>query len=167
MSRKLLSVVAIVLIFATGVFGGRGATALMQWIDSPERVSLGDHGTVLRRADGEVILFSLSTCPYCRQARTWLEAHHVRFKELIVDTDAQAERLFDELKEEGVPVLVTRDRMIRGFDADAYAQAIAGKAKLADRPGSAEVADTRRSPPLGAPTLVGSIGTPSLAERLR
>jgi glutaredoxin 3 len=132
MSRKLLSVIAILLVFGAGVFGGRGATALMQWIDAQEPVSLGDHGALLRRADAEVILFSLSTCPYCRQARDWLDAHHVPFKELVVDTDAQAQSLFDALKEEAVPVLVTRDRMIRGFEADAYAQAVAGNAKLAE-----------------------------------
>ena len=123
MARKFLLMCVVVLIFAVGVFGGRGASAVVRWINTPAPVAFGDRSALLRRANAPLVLFSLSTCPYCLQARAWLHQHQVPFKELVVDKSPQAQRLFDELKESGVPVLVTRDRLIRGFQPSAYADA--------------------------------------------
>jgi glutaredoxin len=124
MLRKLIWPVAILLIFAAGVFGGRGVGALMQWMSTPAPVAFGDQSSLLRRVDADVVLFSLSTCPYCTQARAWLNANQVPFKELVVDHSPSAQSLFDELKEPGLPVLITRGRLIRGFESLAYAEAV-------------------------------------------
>lgn len=125
MASKLWWSLAIALIFAAGVFGGRGATALVQWISTHDPVAFGDQSSLLRRVDAEVVLFSLSTCPYCKQAHAWLTENHIPFKELVIDQSASAQSIFDELKEPALPVLVAHDRLIRGFSADAYAQALA------------------------------------------
>lgn len=125
MKRKFLMVAAIVLIFGVGLLGGRGVSALLAWATTPAPITWGDQTALLQRADAERVLFTLSTCPYCLQARSWLNEHDVRFKELVVDTSPEAQRLFDEIKEKAVPVLVTRDQLIRGFTADAYLAALA------------------------------------------
>jgi glutaredoxin 3 len=135
MLRKFLWVAAIALVFGAGVFGGRGANALVAWITTPPTVAHGDRSDLLKRADAERVLFSLSTCPFCKQARAWLKDHQVSFKELVIDTSPAAQRLFDELKEQGLPVLVTQDRLIRGFAPEAYAETFA----IADVPKEAAV----------------------------
>ena len=132
MVRKLWWSLAITLIFAAGVVGGRGATALVRWISTPDPVAFGDQSSLLQRVDAEVVLFSLSTCPYCKQAQAWLTENQIPFKELVVDQSPTAQRIFDELKEPGLPVLVARDRLIRGFSADAYARALAPIARQAN-----------------------------------
>ncbi|MDZ4814452.1 MAG: glutaredoxin family protein [Pseudomonadota bacterium] len=129
MARKTLLVCVVVLIFGLGVFGGRGASAVVRWINTPTPVAFGDRSALLQRADAPLLLFSLSTCPYCLQARAWLQEHQVPFKELVVDKSPQAQSLFDELKESGLPVLVTGDRLIRGFQPSAYADAILDRSK--------------------------------------
>lgn len=123
MARKLIWVVAVALIFGLGVFGGRSAGTLIGWITTPAPVAFGDRSPLLQRADAEHVLFSLSTCPYCKQARAWLVERGIPFKELVIDQSPAAQALFDELKESGLPVLVTRDRLIRGFEPVAYAEA--------------------------------------------
>ncbi len=128
MLRKLIWPIAILLIFAAGVFGGRGASALVHWVSTPAPVAFGDQSSLLQRVDADVVLFSLSTCPYCTQARGWLNEHKVPFKELVVDHSPSAQSLFDELKEPGLPVLITKDRLIRGFASSAYAEAVGGSA---------------------------------------
>jgi glutaredoxin len=130
--RKLLWSLAIALIFVVGVFGGRGAIALVQWASTPDPVAFGDQTALLQRVDAEVVLFSLSTCPYCKQAHAWLTENRIPFKELVVDQSASAQNIFDELKEPGLPVLVARDRLIRGFSADAYAEALVPAADIPD-----------------------------------
>jgi glutaredoxin 3 len=125
MLRKFLWIALVALVFGAGVFGGRGANALVAWITTPPTVTHGDRSDLLKRADAERVLFSLSTCPFCKQARAWLDDHHVRYKELVIDTSPAAQRLFDELKEQGLPVLVTQDRLIRGFAPEAYAETFA------------------------------------------
>ncbi len=129
MSRKIVLLLVFVLIFVVGVFGGRGASAVVRWINTPTPVAFGDRSALLQRADAPLLLFSLSTCPYCLQARDWLHQHQVPFKEMVVDKSPQAQSLFDELKESGLPVLVTGDRLIRGFQPNAYADAMLDRSK--------------------------------------
>jgi len=122
--RKILIVIAATAaIFSAGALAGYGGSALLHWWRTPAPLAQGDYSSLLRRAEAPTVLFSLSTCPYCKQARAWLVAHQVPFEELLVDQDTSAKRLFDELNEPGLPVWITEERLVRGFDSDAYAAA--------------------------------------------
>ena len=144
MRSKLTLTFAILVLFSAGVLGGRGVSAWLHWATVLPGVSHADHRPLLRRANADLLLFSLSTCPHCRNARSWLEQHQLPFTELVVDTSLPAQQLFDELKEPALPVLVTRDRLIRGFDPGAYAEATAGPRPVPAATGSVPLAAGRR-----------------------
>jgi glutaredoxin 3 len=71
-----------------------------------------------------VVLYGTSWCPYCRAARKWLRAHHVKFadKDVERDPDAVAELAqkaaaahFDA---RGVPIIDVNGQLVGGFDRE-------------------------------------------------
>jgi len=144
MRSKLVLIFAILVLFCAGVFGGRAVGAWLQRASMPPAVSHGDHKALLQRANADLLLFSLSTCPHCRNARAWLERHQLPFTELVIDTSPPAQRLFDELKEPALPILITRDRLVRGFEPGAYADATAGIRPATTAIGSDSALGSRR-----------------------
>jgi len=76
-------------------------------------------------------VFALSTCPYCRQARSFLSENNVDFDVVEVDKLTGQERndTIDEVKRlsGGVsfPVIVSGDEVVVGYDK-ARISAIAG-----------------------------------------
>ncbi len=127
MRKVLMVVLGLVGLFAAGAFAGYGGSMLVAQLRSPVPVVKADYRALLAEADadGQILLFSLSTCPYCKQAREWLLANDLPFKELVVDQSESAKLLFDQLGEPALPVLVTQDRLVRGFAESAYAEAAA------------------------------------------
>lgn len=52
----------------------------------------------------EVVMYSLTTCPYCREKRQWMEHAGIPFREYFVDTDqARMEELNGLLQAHSVP----------------------------------------------------------------
>lgn len=125
MRKFLLAVLGLIGLFAAGAFAGYGGSMLVAQLNAPEPVLKANHRELLAQADAQILLFSLSTCPYCKQAREWLQSNQLPFKELVIDQSVDAKRIFDQLDEPALPVLVTRDRLVRGFSASAYAEASA------------------------------------------
>jgi glutaredoxin 3 len=125
MRRILLVLLALIGLFAAGAFAGYGGSMLVAHLNAPQPVLKADHRALLAQADADILLFSLSTCPYCKQAREWLQSKQLPYKELVIDQSDEAKRIFDQLDEPALPVLVTGDRLVRGFSAAAYEQAAA------------------------------------------
>ena len=52
----------------------------------------------------EVVMYSLTTCPYCREKRQWMEHAGIPFREYFIDTDqARMNELSALLEEHKVP----------------------------------------------------------------
>lgn len=64
----------------------------------------------------QVILYSLSTCGYCKQARELLEKQNVDYFEKVIDTSASAKKEAAELGIKAVPVLLVGDYRVKGYD---------------------------------------------------
>ena len=65
----------------------------------------------------KVILFSTSSCPWCKRAQRYLKEKRVSFKEVNVEKDPGAARnLVRRTGQTGVPVLKIGSRWIVGFD---------------------------------------------------
>ena len=65
----------------------------------------------------KVVLFSTSTCSWCRQARRYFKEHGVPFKEINVERDQQAARdIARKTGQAGVPVTKIGSSWIVGFD---------------------------------------------------
>lgn len=64
----------------------------------------------------QVILYSLSTCGYCKQARELLDKQNVAYVERVIDTSTTAKKEAAELGIKTVPVLLVGDYRVRGYD---------------------------------------------------
>lgn len=65
---------------------------------------------------GDIRLVSSETCPYCVQARRWLEQHRVPFDECFIERDAACRATYEALLRPGTPVVIAAGRPQLGFD---------------------------------------------------
>ncbi|MBI4415914.1 MAG: glutaredoxin family protein [Euryarchaeota archaeon] len=69
------------------------------------------------RADGPVKVYTTPTCPWCKEAKAFLEAKGVAYNEIDVSRNR---KLVDELKavsgQLGVPVVTDGRTVVIGFD---------------------------------------------------
>jgi glutaredoxin 3 len=67
----------------------------------------------------KVLVFSTSTCSWCRRAKRYLKVRGVPFKEINVERDADAAReIVRKTGQTGVPVIKIGSRWIVGFDKE-------------------------------------------------
>lgn len=72
-----------------------------------------------------VVLFSTSTCSWCRRAKRYLRENGVAFKEVNVEKDRDAARdLVRKTGQTGVPVIKVGGRWILGFDREKLERAL-------------------------------------------
>ena len=110
--------------FFAGIYGGpiiRHAYAAM--FPAPE-FRQGDYREIYARAGASVVLFTTSTCPYCKQARKLLDDEGVVYKDYVVDKSSDAAKLFHQHGGDGVPMIYVADREIRGFREKAIREAL-------------------------------------------
>jgi glutaredoxin 3 len=94
-------------------------------------VTQGDYTSVYAKAGGEVVMYSLSTCPFCKQARAVLEKQNVKFVERIIDQDKDAKAEADGLKIKSVPTLYIGDQSLQGYDEAKLVELIQAHGKAA------------------------------------
>jgi len=66
--------------------------------------------------EGDIVMFTTDTCPYCAQAREWLSKHQVPWQECNVDQDAHCRAVFQAQGAPGVPLMNVRGQWRLGFD---------------------------------------------------
>ena len=66
----------------------------------------------------QVVLYSTSTCPYCKMTRAFLAKHQVPYVEMDIERSRVALQQYDQLGGGGVPILVVNDKIIRGYNPD-------------------------------------------------
>jgi glutaredoxin len=79
----------------------------------------------------ELVLFALSTCGWCRKARTFLDENKLKYRYVYVDLlegDAQKE-VFEEVKTHNPrktfpTLLVDSEDVIAGFNEDKYKESL-------------------------------------------
>lgn len=70
-------------------------------------------------AGGEAQFFMAQWCGYCRQAKAYLNANKISYREYDVDTP-EGKSVFARLGGGGIPVLVWNGQRVNGFSAPAY-----------------------------------------------
>ena len=65
-------------------------------------------------------LFMAQWCGYCKQAKSYLSAKHIRYQEYDIDTDEGLRMMNASGGGKGVPVLLWNGQKISGFSRDAY-----------------------------------------------
>lgn len=81
--------------------------------------------------DHDLLLFALSTCGWCRKARTFLDENSLAYRFVYVDLlegDAQKE-VFEEVKKRNQrrtfpTLIVDGEEVIAGFNEDRYKEAL-------------------------------------------
>jgi glutaredoxin-like YruB-family protein len=67
----------------------------------------------------DVIVYSTSTCPWCKKTKEWLEENKVKFKDIDVTQNAKArDEMIDKSGQMGVPVVMIGDEILVGFNPD-------------------------------------------------
>jgi glutaredoxin 3 len=77
----------------------------------------------------KVVLFSTSTCSWCRRAKRYFRENRVPFKEINVERDQDAARdLVRKTGQTGVPVIKIGSNWIVGFDKQRIEKELARRA---------------------------------------
>ena len=77
----------------------------------------------------KVLLFSTSTCSWCRRAKRYFKEQRVPFKEVNIERDPDAAReIVRKTGQTGVPVIKIGSAWIVGFDRERIDRELAGKA---------------------------------------
>jgi glutaredoxin 3 len=77
----------------------------------------------------KVVLFSTSTCSWCRRAKRYFKERRVPFKEINIERDQQAVRdIVRKTGQTGVPVIKIGSSWIVGFDRERIDKELARKA---------------------------------------
>lgn len=103
------------LMLGLGVTAGHyGGQAWVWWNKDPavQRIDRAVLGTDI---DAATILFSTTTCPVCDLARTWLTERDIPFRELSLDTSAQARSAAERVGVRVVPTFVIGSTRVNGF----------------------------------------------------
>jgi len=100
---------------ALGVLAGPQIRATYDRLFPAPAFTTGDFSLLQRESDAPVVLFSTSTCPYCREVRDLFVRLNVRYRDFVIDDSAEARQRFDRLGGRAVPLLLIGDRRIVGF----------------------------------------------------
>ena len=77
----------------------------------------------------KVVLFSTSTCSWCRRAKRYFRENRVPFKEINVELDQDAARdVVRKTGQTGVPVIKIGSKWIVGFDKQRIEKELARRA---------------------------------------
>lgn len=77
----------------------------------------------------KVLLFSTSTCSWCRRAKRYFKDRGVPFKEINIERDPEAARdIVRKTGQTGVPVIKIGSKWIVGFDGERIEKELARRA---------------------------------------
>lgn len=126
--KKILNFVGYLLL--AGAFLGLGLwagpsvrTVYDQWFPAPTFVT-GDYTALFKETNKSVVIFTTSTCRYCKRAREVLEKNNIDYYDFVTDKSADAQKRYQALGESAVPVLFIADRKIVGANQEVIEAAL-------------------------------------------
>jgi glutaredoxin len=74
---------------------------------------------------GDIVMYSTTSCPYCREAGAWMRRNGFAFTECNMTTDLRCESEFLSYGGTGTPYLVVRGHHMKdGFNSDEFLAAL-------------------------------------------
>ena len=64
----------------------------------------------------EVVLYATSWCGYCQKTREYLQANGIPYQEYDIERSSEGHRQYKELHGNGVPLLLVKNNVIRGYN---------------------------------------------------
>lgn len=84
---------------------------------SPEPSTTPD----LNAARDSVIIYTTERCGYCRQAKTFMAAHRIPFKEYDVENSSRGRADYRKLNGRGVPIILVGEQRMNGYSEGSLA----------------------------------------------
>lgn len=114
---RVLSVLAAAVLVVAGTLGAYRAFALVRVARATVEPSPAAAAASDTASASSVIMYSTGSCPHCRKAKAWLDAHGVAYTERRVDSDEEARAELAKLRGGiGVPTFVIEGDVLRGFE---------------------------------------------------
>jgi glutaredoxin len=115
--------------------------------------------------EGKFVLFSTATCPYCKQAISYMQQKNIPFVERNIENNSGNKAEYKRLGGRGVPFIVYGDKTMSGFSESGFEryfpenQRLPGGRRLADGNGNGDLAATSSlaGPLQAGDTLIGKI----------
>jgi len=88
------------------------------------------HGLLVSRPDfaaqhvEPVVMYSTEWCGNCKMTRAYLRENNIPFFEYDVDKSPEGQRQFKALQGNGVPLLLVKNNVLRGFNPEAIQSAL-------------------------------------------
>jgi glutaredoxin 3 len=132
------------------------AWVVMTYLRNPSfftpQVETGDwHAILDEPGSRNVLVYSLSTCPACRETKALLDRHCVGYLDRDVGTPGSSRRQFEILKGQSVPVIVIGNRKITGYHPDEILDALDAAGIAAGEPGRCSTAARTQRPSTAEP----------------
>ncbi|MBS0582290.1 MAG: glutaredoxin family protein [Proteobacteria bacterium] len=110
--------------FTAGLYGVPAVYSGYKHLFPDPEFQSGDFSAIRAQAGSEVVLFTTSTCPYCKKAREMLDARHIKYVDYTIDKSIGAEKLFEQQGGGAVPLIYIGNRKIRGLRESAVLDAL-------------------------------------------
>ena len=96
------------------------------WLSGFPRMQkwVGEKAVKALAEPGQITMYTTLTCPYCAQAKVWLNGHGVPWRECNIDRDAACRATYESQGGPGVPLLNVNGHWQLGFDPQWLAKAL-------------------------------------------
>lgn len=64
----------------------------------------------------KILIYSTPTCPFCHQAKAYLDSKKIEYTDIDVSDPKNAQEMINKSGQMGVPVLDIEGKIIVGFD---------------------------------------------------
>jgi mycoredoxin len=71
-----------------------------------------------------VVLYATEWCGYCRKTREFFKQNNIAFVEYDIEKSAEGRAQYDQLRGSGIPLIVIRGEVLRGYDPGALKRAL-------------------------------------------
>ena len=95
---------------------------VLGWGQIHKLLTAGPDFTALHKED--VVLYATSWCPNCANTRKFLKAKNIPYFEYDVDRSSEGQKQFKQLHGNGVPVILVKNTVIRGYNPNAILAAV-------------------------------------------
>jgi glutaredoxin/predicted RNA-binding Zn-ribbon protein involved in translation (DUF1610 family) len=73
----------------------------------------------------EVVIYTTTQCPYCKQAKAWMQQYGFPFTECDAQVHSECARDLDDFGSDGVPYLIVRGKHLKdGFNSNEFIAAL-------------------------------------------
>ncbi|MYN26478.1 glutaredoxin family protein [Duganella levis] len=118
MKKIISNILVIVGSMAIAVALGFNVPKIVNMFSNPFKT--GDYSQHVAGQPNLLTLYGTTTCPHCASARAFLKAEGIPYNDQIIDQSKTASAAFQELHESAVPILVSSNKLVIGFQLEAY-----------------------------------------------